>query len=108
MEPIVYIVQVTTLEEAQYYIKIQHRITDEYYSHSENFSFYGTGQGNRKLPVLCIVIRSCLLEKYQKQSKGVILETQDKSINIKYCMMNFANDSSSQVNHFTHKKQNII
>lgn len=89
-------------------MKTQQGMTDESYTHSTNFPIYGTGQGSGSPPVLLITISSWLFDEHKKNSQGVFLATPDNKLKIKYSMIGFADDSSSQVNDFFSTTQNSI
>lgn len=90
-----------TLEEAKYKLKMNARVSDEYYQHCEAFPIHGSGQGSGNSPCLWLLISSVLCDQYNASAHGATFETPDKSITIQIYLVSFVDDTNGNVNSFT-------
>jgi hypothetical protein len=71
-------VNVKTLQSAQYKLKTELGLSDQWYTHSNEHPIYGTGQGSGNSPMIWCFLSSVLFDCYDKQAHGAIYELPDK------------------------------
>eukprot|EP00957_Ditylum_brightwellii_P194116 14783077-Ditylum_brightwellii.AAC.1 len=69
-----------TLEEAKYRLKTVLGVSDDYYTHSELFPIYGSGQGVTNLPHIWLAISSTICDIYNEHAKGTEFVSPDQAI----------------------------
>ena len=66
------IVHAKTLKEAQYYIKLMFRISEENYKHSVLIPIYGAGQGSSSSPYLWLFVSNVIFQAYSSLAHGAV------------------------------------
>jgi hypothetical protein len=82
-----------TLKEAKFHLRTMLGITEEEYSHSEEYPIYGTGQGSGNSPVVWCFISSVLFDSYEEKAHGASYESPDREDTITMFMVGFVDDS---------------
>jgi hypothetical protein len=84
------------LLHAVYRIKIQLCISDDYYSHSDEFQVFGTGQGSSSSPSIWTLYCSKGFDIYDAYCHGAHYTTPDCNKNLKLGMTGFVDDNNAQ------------
>eukprot|EP00957_Ditylum_brightwellii_P207150 15351704-Ditylum_brightwellii.AAC.1 len=97
-------VHTKTLKEARFKLKTTLGVSNSFYSQSEIFPIYGTGQGSTKLPTIWLIISSTLFEVHQGLSHGAMFADPSQKINVHITMVGFIDGTTGQANNFQDNK----
>jgi hypothetical protein len=86
------------LEQAVYRIKTQLGISQGYYSHTEEWPVFGTGQGSCASPPFWLLNCSAYLSIYQSCCYGAIYSNMDGTLKTKVGMTSFVDNNNCNVN----------
>eukprot|EP00957_Ditylum_brightwellii_P205927 15346031-Ditylum_brightwellii.AAC.1 len=89
-----------TLEEAKFKLKMALGVSESYYSHSEIFQIYSTGQGSTNSPTILLIISSTLFYVHQKLCHGATFADPNKQITVHITMVGFVGNTTGQTNKF--------
>jgi hypothetical protein len=87
------------LRQAEYHLKTQMGITDEFYSNDADV-IHGTGQGSRASPALWVIISSVIIALIRKKSDGVYAASSDLGVWVRRWMDGFVDDKTAWINRF--------
>ena len=98
-------VMTKTLENASYRLKTPLGISTQSYQHSNTHPIYGSGQGAGNSPTLWALISSTLYDCHEAQAYGATFSNPTKTLQTKFTIEGFVDDSNEQVNEFDSNKQ---
>ena len=99
------IVQGKTLQHAKYHLKTKLGISEEYIMHSQEFPWFGTGQGSGNSPAVWLFICSTLFDIYETKATGATYESPDKTMTTTIHILGFVDDTRNSTNQFTSNHQ---
>ena len=88
-------VHATTLEEAQYKLKLTTRMTNTAYKHCILFPIHGTGQGLTNLPMILTFISCTLFDCHTEKSYTMVITDPRGDIFMRLNMVGFVDNSTS-------------
>jgi hypothetical protein len=88
-------VHASTLEEAEFKLKISTKVSNTSYKHCIKFPIHGTGQGSSNSPMIWCFISCILFDSHEEQANGILFESPDTELLIKMTLVGFVNDSTS-------------
>jgi hypothetical protein len=94
------IVHARFLEDAKYLLRTKLGISEESYSHCEEYPIYGTGQGSSNSPVLWALISSKAFDVQEATTNGAIFLSPCRTKSVRVFMVGFVDDTYGSVNDF--------
>jgi hypothetical protein len=88
-------VHATTLEEAEFKLKISTKVSNTSYKHCIKFLIHGTGQGSSNSPMIWCFISCILFGSHEEQANGILFESPNTELLIKITLAGFVDDSTS-------------
>jgi hypothetical protein len=75
-------------------------ISEESYSHDEDYPIYGSGQGSGNSPCICLLISSTLCDVHNTIAHGSTFISPDESDRVHMSMVGFVDDCTGTYNNF--------
>jgi hypothetical protein len=88
-------VHATTLEEAEFKVKISTKVSNTSYKHCIKFPIHGTGQGPSNSPMIWCFISCILFDSHDERANGILFESPDTELFIKMTLVGFVDDLAS-------------
>ena len=88
------------LENAIYRIRTELGVSEDGYTHSEDYPIYGTGQGSGNSPMIWCFLSSVLFDCYDQLSYKATYCCPDRTHTMDMGMIGFVDDSNGQTNCF--------
>jgi len=87
-----------TLKSTRYYLRTAKGLSDNFYSHCDEFPIYGTGQGSGNSPVLWLLLSATLFDIHTSMANGAILHDPSGTISLRLSINGFVDDTNACVN----------
>jgi hypothetical protein len=85
-------VHATTLEEAEFRLKISTKVSNTSYKHCIKFPIHGTGQGSSNSPMIWCFISCILFDSHEEKANGILFESPDTELLIKMTPVGFVDN----------------
>ena len=87
-----------TLRAMKYHLRTTNGISSTFYSHSDAFPIFGTGQGSGNSPVLWLLPSATLFDVHTSLAWGAELQDPQRTITVKVSISGFVDDTNACVN----------
>ena len=87
-----------TLQAMKYHLRTANGISSTFYSHSDEFPIFGTGQGSGNSPVLWLLLSATLFDIHTSMAWGAEIQDPMRTITVKVSISGFVDDTNACVN----------
>ena len=98
------VIQGKTLQEARYYLKTKHGISEVYLQHCKIHPNFGMGQGSGNSPMYWLFICSTLFNIYNLRAHGSVYQSCNCLIQVRVNAIRYVDDVRTSVNAFEKNK----